>query len=560
MIKRLKINNFRLIKEVDIALGKGLNVITGETGAGKSMLIDSISMLLGKRTKSDTVRKNADEAIVEAEFIIDEKLAAQFDDGLDVTRLLFRRVINSNGKSKSSINNSARSSSTMREIAAHLIDLHGQHEHQSLLDPKRHGGFIDARGELSVLKEKAQAGYYSTKSAKDALDLLLERKRLAEERRELLSFRMKELSSANPQPGETEEIEEELKLLEHGETLLKKSQELANRLYEQDASLYEILEFIRADLEELSKIDSDLKEQTTEIAGASITLKEVAANLSNYAEKIDLDPARLEHLRERHTLLVSLARKYGGSEEAMLILYDETQQEFDSLESVEGDINKAKELFEAEKAAFSNTCIKLSERRKKAAEILATDVVESMKGLGIENSRFRTEMGRQEAESGWVTDAGTNLFATENGIDDMEFYISTNPGEDLKPLAQVASGGEISRIMLAIKAMLAEKDNIPVLVFDEIDIGISGRVAEAVGERLHELSKYHQIICITHLPQIASKADTHYLVEKNVKEGRTFSTVRELSKAERKEAVASLLAGSEVTDSARKQAEEMLLG
>ena len=183
-----------------------------------------------------------------------------------------------------------------------------------------------------------------------------------------------------------------------------------------------------------------------------------------------------------------------------------------------------------------------------------------MKGLGIENSRFLTEMGRQESESGWVTDTGITLFATENGIDNMEFYISTNPGEDMKPLAQVASGGEISRIMLAIKAMLAEKDNIPVLVFDEIDIGISGRVAEAVGERLHELSKYHQIICITHLPQIASKADTHYLVEKNVKSGRTFSTVRELSLAERKEAVASLLAGSEVTDSARKQAEEMLLG
>ena len=185
MIKRLKINNFRLIKEVDIALGKGLNVITGETGAGKSMLIDSISMLLGKRTKSDAVRKDADDATVEAEFIIDENLTAQFDGGLDVTRLLFRRVINSNGKSKSSINNSARSSSAMREIAAHLIDLHGQHEHQSLLDPKRHGGFIDARGELSGLKEKVQAGFYSTRSAKDAFDLLLERQRLAEERREL---------------------------------------------------------------------------------------------------------------------------------------------------------------------------------------------------------------------------------------------------------------------------------------------------------------------------------------------------------------------------------------
>ena len=560
MIKRLKITNFRLIKEVDIALGKGLNVITGETGAGKSMLIDSISMLLGKRTKSDAVRKNTDEAVVEAEFIINENIAAQFDDGLDVTRLLFKRVINSNGKSKSSINDLTQSSSAMREIASHLIDLHGQHEHQSLLDPKRHGGFIDARGELSGLKEKVQAGYYSTKSAKDELDLLLERKRLAEERRELLSFRMKEFSSADPQAGETEEIEEELRLLEHGETLLKKSQELANRLYEQDASLYEVLEFIRADLEELSKIDPDLKEETTEIAGASIALKEVAASLSSYADKIDLDPARLEQLRERHTLLVSLARKYGGSEAAMLKLYEETREEFDSLESVEGDIDKARKSFEDEKAAFSNACIKLSDRRKTAAEIFATDVVQSMKGLGIENSRFLTEMGRQESESGWVTDTGITLFATENGIDNMEFYISTNPGEDMKPLAQVASGGEISRIMLAIKAMLAEKDNIPVLVFDEIDIGISGRVAEAVGERLHELSKYHQIICITHLPQIASKADTHYLVEKNVKSGRTFSTVRELSLAERKEAVASLLAGSEVTDSARKQAEEMLLG
>ncbi|MCH8306408.1 MAG: DNA repair protein RecN, partial [Candidatus Marinimicrobia bacterium] len=353
-------------------------------------------------------------------------------------------------------------------------------------------------------------------------------------------------------------LEEEIRLLEHGETLVSKSRELAELLYEKDHSLYEQIESVRSDIQELAQIDDSLSEQTKEAASASIALKEMAGFFINYAEKVDLDPARLEQVRERLSALISLARKYGGNEASMLLEFEKTRNEYESIENIGEESKEAEVGFTDLKRELSALCLELSAKRVKASERISIDVVESMKGLGIEQSRFRVENSYNEDEKGWVESEGKNYLVDEKGIDNLEFYISTNPGEDLKPLSKVASGGEISRIMLAIKAILADKDKIPVLVFDEIDIGISGRVAEAVGVRLKELSKYHQLICITHLPQIASKADNHYLMEKHVKDGRTYSVVSKLNETQRKEAVASLLAGTEITEAARKQAEEMI--
>ena len=558
MLKRLKIKDFQLFESADIEFGPGLNVITGETGSGKSMLINAINVLLGKRASTDVVRKGAGESSVTAEFSLSSGLAADLDMELNGKKLYLSRIVNAAGGSKSSLNGNSITAGTVQAISKHLIDLHGQHEHQSLLDSKRHVEFVDASGELNELAGKMKFKYLETKSAKAALDLLLERKRLIEEKRELLEFKMKEFNEAAPQEGETDALEEEVRLLEHGETLVSKSRELAEILYEKDRSLYEQIESVRGEIQELSRIDDSLNEQSKEAANASITLKEIAGFFTNYADRVDLDPARLEQARERLSALISLARKYGGNEASMLLEYEKTRSEYESIESVGEESKEAEETFRQLKSELSGLCLNLSTRRAKASKQLSSAIVESMKGLGIENSRFRVKNSYSEDEKGWVEAAGKSFLVNEQGMDNMEFLISTNPGEDLKPLSKVASGGEISRIMLAIKAILADKDKIPVLIFDEIDIGISGRVAEAVGNRLKELSKYHQLICITHLPQIAGKADNHYLVEKHVKKGRTFATVRELDDAQRKEAVATLLAGSEITAAARKQAEEMI--
>ena len=439
-----------------------------------------------------------------------------------------------------------------------MIDLHGQQELKSILDSNRHVEFVDASGELDQLADKVRFKYFETKAAKASLDLLLERKRLINEKRELLEFKIKEFSEVDPKEGEMDALEEEVRLLEHGETLVSKSKELAELLYERDNSLYEQIESVRKEVLELAQIDDRLNEQTKEAASASIALKEMAGFFANYAEKVDLVPVRLEEVRDRLSALLSLARKYGGNEASMLLEFEKTRSEYESIENIVEESREAEAGFKHHKTELSALCFELSKKRVKASERISSDVVDSMKGLGIEKSRFRVENSYIEDERGWVENDGKNYLVNEQGIDNMEFYISTNPGEDLKPLSKVASGGEISRIMLAIKAILADKDKIPVLVFDEIDIGISGKVAEAVGARLKELSKYHQLICITHLPQIAGKADNHYLMEKHVKDGRTFSVVSKLDDSQRKEAIASLLAGIEITAAARKQAEEMI--
>ena len=558
MLKRLKLKDFQLFESVDIEFGSGLNVITGETGSGKSMLINAINVLLGKRASTDVVRKGAGESAVIAEFSFSSDSAADLAIELDDGTLNLSRIIYAAGRSKSILNGHSITAGTVQAISRQLIDLHGQHEHQSLLDSKRHVELVDACGELNGLADKVKLKYLETKAAKAALDQLLERKRLIEEKRELLEFKMKEFNETAPREGETDALQEEIKLLEHGETLVNKSRELAELLYEKDYSLYEQIESVRGEIQELAQIDDSLNEQTKEAENASITLKEIASFFTSYADKVDLDPARLEQVRERLSVLLSLERKYGGSEASMLLEYEKTRSEYESIESVGEESKDAEEKFRRLKSELSGLCLNLSKIRAKSSKQLSSDIVLSMKGLGIEKSRFKVLNFYIEDEKGWVETNGKNYLVDEHGIDNMEFHISTNPGEDEKPLSKVASGGEISRIMLAIKAILADKDKIPVLIFDEIDIGISGRVAEAVGARLKELSKYHQLICITHLPQIASKADNHYLAEKHVKKGRTFALVRELDDSQRKEAVASLLAGNKITAAARKQAEELI--
>ncbi len=447
MIKRLKITDFRLLKEVDFNPASGLNVITGETGAGKSMLISALSALLGKRTGADAVRKGADRARIEAEL--------ELKGAKSSFKLV--REIDSKGKSRFLNNGENTTASAIRKFSMKIIDLHGQHEHQSLLDPNRHVEFIDQRGELNKLRESVKSKFLETKASNERLDLLIEKKRIAEEKRELLEFRMKELSEVDPKEGETDRIEREITILENGEKLANMSREIADRLYERDGSLYEQLESIRSEIEELSGIDAKMSEQVKEISGASITLRELAGFLSSYSEKVELDPAHLEQLRERHSLLVSLARKYGGSETAMLNEYEATLKEFDSFENVEESITEAEERLNKLKKDLAANALELSKKREEASRQLSEDIIKSMNGLGIEEAEFEVRFERTESPKGWVSQKGTRYFITEEGLDRVEFYISTNPGEDLKPLAQVASGGEISRIMLAIKAILADR-------------------------------------------------------------------------------------------------------
>ncbi|MFQ6617418.1 MAG: DNA repair protein RecN [Fidelibacterota bacterium] len=362
---------------------------------------------------------------------------------------------------------------------------------------------------------------------------------MIEEQRELYNFQINEIKQVNPHPNEDVKLKLEKRILENSERIYQLSSEIYNAFYEEENSVYELL-------------------SSSECKSAEVTVREISNFLGSYMNNIEYSPERLEQIRERLAVLSNLARRYGGSIEACIKYLDKIEKSLQSMSNMEERLKELEGSLGNEMKLLSRLSVELSKERKKAAVKLEQKVVNALKSLGIEHADFKVKMERLKDEKGWVAVDGERYKAFENGMDKVEFYITTNIGEDLKPLVRVASGGEISRVMLAIKSILAENDHTPTLIFDELDTGISGRIARAVGEKLRDLSKYHQIICITHLPQIAGLADHHFCVSKRVKNGRTVTEVRELKGKERAEEIAKLLGGAKVTEITIKSAEELL--
>jgi len=568
MLQSLYVRDYALIEELEMEFGSGLNIITGATGAGKSILIGAMSMILGERANTDVVRGDASKAVVEGIFDdadterIRSVLEANAIETDPLPRVILRRKITERG-SRGFVNDTPATLDVMRAVAAELIDLHGQHEHQSLLRTETHLRLLDSFGGLGSLVE-----HYQTKRARVA-ELVEEREALADRERELrqqkelYEFQIEEIDEVDPRPGEEEELQAERRVLENAEQLYASTQGLYEMLFEDENAVHDQLVVARNDLQDLARIDDAFEEHVDEIESAQIIVSELANFLQDYNAHIEFDPQRLEEIRERITEIEKLKRKYGGTLEAVLEHRKEIGEQYELAQDFEGNLERLDRQIEEAQADLTDVALRLSAKRKEVAERIEEAILEELATLGMPDSQFEVQFTRQEdpdSGQGWIVpdDEEARYRAFAKGVDQVEFYISTNVGVPPMPLAEVASGGEISRIMLALKTILAKSERLPILVFDEIDVGISGDMARRVGESMHDLARYHQIITITHLPQIAALGDRHFKVEKVVEDGTTKTTIHRLDEEEQATQVASLISGAEVTDAALKNARELM--
>ena len=563
MLTELNIKNFAIIDQLHVEFGPGLNVLTGETGAGKSILVDAINLLLGSRASPEMIRTGQEEASVEAFFELEggkaleilDRLAPEKTDGL-----LIRRLIQRSGKSRAYLNGSSITLHMLEELGQELINIYGQHEHQDFLDPLRHIDILDRSSNLLILRQAFHEVYTQWAQATSALEELIGRQKQRSDRLELLSFQSKEICRANLKPGEEEEQISERARLVHAEKLHSIAHQGAEVLYGESGSVVERLKSTLQRLREGAKIDPALAPCIPAVESALFQSEDVASFLRSYAEKILFDPRRLEAIESRLDEIIKLKRKYGASIGEILAFKEKIDQEQKGLESVGEKISELEKRTSTLYTQALASAAELSQRRKKIARELSSKVEAELSTLGMKKVRFgvqiETESPKEPAEPREGREQTPRL--NEKGMDRVQFLISPNPGEELKPLAKIASGGELSRIMLAMKRIFAEEASVKTLIFDEVDAGIGGGIAEVVGRKLKEISSQHQVFCITHLAQIASLADAHYRVFKKNQGGRTYVEVTPLNKAERLEEVARMLGGLKITEKTLDHAREML--
>lgn len=567
MLRHLTIRDYALIEELDVEFESGLNILTGETGAGKSIIIGALKMILGERASTDVVRTGAKKAVIEGLFDeADTPAIRALLDGHSIDpmpQLIMRREITTS-YSRGFINDTPATLDVMRAVADCLIDLHGQHEHQSLLRTETHLDLLDNFGGLGGIRATYQEHYERVAGLMQERQELVDRERDLQQQKELYAFQIEEIDRVEPEEGEDEALEAERRILENAEQLYQSTAGLYEMLYESDGAVNDLLVKARNELNDLARIDDTFETALGEIKSAQIIVSEIAKFLQDYNARVEFSPERLEAIRQRLTELDRLKRKYGGTLEAVLAHRREIGATYQLATDFEGAIERLDREIETAQRKLSEAARRLSAKRHEVAERIEQAIAAELGDLGMTHSRFEVRFGRQQNPAGWirlpVTGRADERFAAfTNGMDQAEFYIATNPGEAMKPLTKVASGGEISRIMLALKTILAKSDRLPILVFDEIDVGISGAIARTVGESMRDLAHYHQIIAITHLPQIAALGDTHFVVEKAIDDGRAKTHIRRLEGDERATQVATLMSGAEVTDAALESARELMV-
>ena len=565
MLHTLYIRDYAIIDELEVEFEHGLNILTGETGAGKSVMVGALKLILGERASADMIRSGAKKAVIEGVFdhaaLPDLQKILQEHEIPEQPVLILRREI-AKTHSRGYINDSPVTLPVMRGVAAQLIDLHGQHEHQSLLRVETHLKYVDAFGKLASLRAMYVHAYEWTESLLREYEEMRARQSSLEASRERLAYEISEIDSVSPQEGEEDALRNEMHRLEHAEQLYSATASLHAMLYARENSTADQLVTALNELQELVLIDPMLETASQELNQAYISVKEIAALLQEYNNQVEFNPTRLEEIRERMGELDTLKRRYGGSIEAVLEYRVQIADEYElvanydeALEKMECDLSEAKR-------SLSDSARQLSDKRHKVAVQIESAITAELASLGMKAGQLCVQIEKQEDAKGWIMlgmDAREKQYkAYRHGMDKVEFLITTNAGEELRPLARTASGGEISRIMLAIKRVLAKNDRLPILVFDEIDAGISGAIARKVGVSMADLASSHQIIAITHLPQIAALAHAHYAVEKCVSDGRTATQIRKLGEEESLEQVAKLITGAEVTDAMRQSARELM--
>lgn len=563
MLASLYIKDYALIESLNIEFSEGLNIITGETGAGKSIIIDAMNLLLGERASTDVIRKGSDKSIIEGVFVIssNKKVKAllaenelESSDTIIVRRELFQK-----GTNRCFVNDSVASLSLLKEIGNLLVDLHGQHEHQSLLRVETHIDYLDEFCNNERLLFEFGQEFSLLRKKITELNSLIGSIENIKQRKEFISFQLNEISAVNPQPNEDEEIEQELKLLESSEARLELATQLTDLLYDAENSVHDQLFKAKNLTAELAEIDPQLAELSQELTTALTTIGEAAKSIRQYSTTIEIEPEKLNEMRKRLANIQLLKKKYGMSLNSLLQLYAKLNNELQLSENFEQELSALKDEIQRIRKSAGEKAKLLSASRAKGAAKLEKSVVKTLGDLGIQNSDFKVVItNRNSSDDDCVISEGRKLSYTHKGTDFVEFFLSTNTGEDVKPLSRVASGGEVSRIMLSLKTALAMNEKLPLLIFDEIDAGISGRIAQKVGMALKRLASSHQIISISHLPQIAAFRDHHFLVEKHEKENRSVSSIRKLSEEESVVEIAKLMGGDKVTSVNIQAARELI--
>lgn len=544
MLRTLRVSNFAIIEELSLTFFEGLNVLSGETGAGKSIIIGALGLVLGERAYTEMIKTGQNTATVEAVFDapasgLPDKISATAEDGA----ITIKRVIARGGKSRAYLNGSAVNVQDLTALGTSMVDVHGQHEHQSLLSIDNQTLLLDLYGELGPIRAEVADLFDKTAVIRRKLDALRRDAKDRHQRADLLRFQLGEIEEAALTPGEDTRLNEEFEILSNLGRLRELVEEAYAMLYSNEGAAVELASTALSRLTEAADIDNELSTALDSLSQANALLEDAAFTVRDTRDKYEMDPARLDFVQERLELMGRLKKKYGETIEEVLRYAEEAAEE---LENLEGAGQNAEEL-EKDLAELTATLLEaatgLSDKRKKAAINLQESVTAELKGLALENADFRVSFEEVEI--------------TATGMDSIEFLFSANKGEMVKPLVKVASGGELSRIMLAIKTVLRDVDHIPVLVFDEVDAGIGGKTANNVARRLREAAEGRQVLCITHLPQIAARGGAHFLIEKTTGHESTSVGVRMLSGTQRTEEIARMLSGS-VTETSLKHARELL--
>lgn len=550
MLLNLHVKNLALIEEVDVDFEKGLIVLTGETGAGKSLILGSVNIALGNKASKDMIRKGTDYSLVELTFSVSENCAKQlkkYDIYMEEDNIVtvIRKI--SEGRSISKINGETVNIKTLKNVMSLLIDIHGQHDHQSLLYTKNHLDILDkfAKDSILELKEQIKKEYSKyTKLIKKLEEFNIDEGQKAREI-EFAEYEVNEIESANLKPEEDVQVEEEFKKLSNSKEIVSALSEIYNALsYETAGGLGDIINKAVMDINSIKGMDEKISQFQTELYDIDNLCRELTSQIYDYNSGMDFNPEYVREVEERLDVINHLKLKYGNSIEEILRYKEEKEEYLEKLNNMTDEMESVKNQISELEGTLNNLCTKLSEQRKKAAKELEVLVKQALVDLNFIAVEFEIQITRKESIG-------------ENGFDNVEFMISTNPGESVKPLVKVASGGELSRIMLAIKSILATEDDIDTLIFDEIDTGISGQTAMKVAEKMAKISRNHQVICISHLSQIAAMADSHYLIKKTADENSTTTSIKKLTRQQSIEELVRINGGSGITEAGLIHATEM---
>ncbi|WP_433743061.1 DNA repair protein RecN [Falsibacillus pallidus] len=553
MLQELSIKNFAIIDELTVSLEKGLTVLTGETGAGKSIIIDALYLLAGGRGSSEFVRHGEKKAELEGLFILENQnhpcyvktaeLGIEIEEGM----VVLQRDISSNGKSVCRVNGKLVTIGILREIGSSLVDIHGQHEHQELMDESVHIRLLDQFGEKEIARalKNYQEVFSRYDQTKKRIKQLSENEQQMAHRLDLIQFQFSEIQKANLIIGEDVELSEEKKKLGNFERLAESMQSAYSGLQGEQKAL-DWVSLVMGHLETAAELDSELEGALEAVSNSFYALEDATRTVRNHLDILEFNPERLNEIEARLNEINGLKRKYGSSIEEIAEYSAKIEEEIDEITNRDNHLhNLQKELASLEKD-LSIEAGELSALRKKWAKKLTDSIHKELKHLYMEKTVFQVQF--DEAASAFKKD----------GMDSIEFFISTNPGEPLKPIAKVASGGELSRMMLALKTIFSQHQGVTSIIFDEVDTGVSGRVAQAIAEKIHQIASHSQVLCISHLPQVAAMADTHLLIQKNIASGRTTTSVTPLDNETKIKEIGRMISGVEITDLTKKHAQELL--